>query len=56
VDEGFYAFDPMAIGPGCGTVSLVLSSVKDPEKTETRVVDPAVIAQVWKDFAAYREK
>jgi len=56
VDEGFYAFDPMAIGPECGTVSLVLSSVKDPEKTETRVVDPAVIAQVWKDFAAYREK
>ena len=54
VDEGFYAFDPMAIGPECGTVSLVLSSVKDPDKTETRVVDPAVIAQVWKDFAAWR--
>ena len=56
VDEGFYAFDPMAIGPQCGTVSLVLSSVKDPDKTETRVVDPAVIARVWQDFAAYREK
>ena len=54
VDEGFYAFDPMVIGPECGTVSLVLSSVKDPDKTETRVVDPAVIAQVWKDFAAWR--
>ncbi|HKV98529.1 MAG TPA: serine protease [Vicinamibacterales bacterium] len=56
VDEGFYAFDPMAIGPQCGTVSLVLSSVKDPDKTETRVVDPGLIAQVWKDFAAYRDK
>ncbi|HUL74863.1 MAG TPA: serine protease, partial [Vicinamibacterales bacterium] len=56
VDEGFYAFDPMAIGPQCGTVSLVLSSVKDPAKTETRVIDPAVIARVWQDFAAYREK
>lgn len=56
VDEGFYAFDPMAIGPQCGTVSLVLSSVKDPDKTETRVIDPVLIAQVWKDFAAYREK
>lgn len=56
VDEGFYAFDPMAIGPQCGTVSLVVSSVKDPEKTETRVIDPAVIAQVWKDFAAYRDR
>ncbi len=54
VDEGFYAFDPMAIGPECGTVSLVLSSVKEPDKTETRVVDPVVIAQVWKDFEAYR--
>ena len=54
VDEGFYAFDPMALGPQCGTVSLVLSSVKEPGKTETRVIDPAVIAQVWKDFAAYR--
>ena len=51
-----HAFDPMTIGPQCGTVSLVLTSVKDPGKTETRGVDSAVIAQVWKDFAAYREK
>jgi hypothetical protein len=56
VDEGFYAFDPMAIGPQCGSVSIVLSSVKQPDKTETRVIDPVLIAQVWKDFAAYREK
>ena len=56
VDEGFYAFDPMAIGPQCGTVSLVLSSIKDAAKTETHAIDPAVIAQVWKDFSAYREK
>jgi hypothetical protein len=56
VDEGFYAFDPMAIGPQCGTVSIVLSSVKEPDKTETRVIDPVLIAQVWKDFSAYREK
>jgi S1-C subfamily serine protease len=56
VDEGFYAFDPMAIGPQCGSVSIVLSSVKEPDKTETRVIDPVLIAQVWKDFAAYREQ
>jgi hypothetical protein len=54
VDEGFYVFDPAAIGPQCGTVSLVLSSMKNPDKTETKVVDAGVIAQVWKDFAAYR--
>jgi len=52
VDEGFYAFDPMAIGPHCGAVSLVLSSVKDPSKTETRVIDPALIARVSKDFGS----
>jgi hypothetical protein len=46
----------MAIGPQCGSVSIVLSSVKQPDKTETRVIDPVLIAQVWKDFAAYREK
>ncbi len=56
VEEGLYAFDPMAIGPQCGTVSLVLSSVKDADKTETKVIDPVVIAQVWKDFSAWREK
>lgn len=56
MDEGFYAFDPGAIGPSCGTVSLVLSSAKDPAKTETRVINSGVIAQVWSDFAAYREK
>ena len=56
VDEGFYAFDPLAIGPQCGSVSIVLSSVKEPDKTETRVIDPVLIAQVWKDFAAYRDK
>jgi hypothetical protein len=56
VDEGFYAFDPMAIGPHCGTVSLVLSSIEAPDETETKVVAPAVIARVWNDFASYRER
>ncbi|MEO8482210.1 MAG: serine protease [Acidobacteriota bacterium] len=54
VEEGFYAFDPSAIGPDCGTVSIVLSSVKDPDKTETRVVAPAMVKQVWADLATYR--
>jgi hypothetical protein len=52
VDEGFYIFDPAAIGPHCGTVSLVVSSVKDPARTETRVVDAALIKRVWDDFSA----
>jgi hypothetical protein len=50
--EGFYAFDPASIGTQCGTVSLVLSSVKEPDKTATTVVPPSVIAKVAQDFAA----
>jgi hypothetical protein len=54
IEEGFYVFDPAAIGPHCGTVSVVLSSVKDPSRTETRVVDRAVVNRVWEDFATFR--
>ncbi len=54
IEEGFYAFDPGAIGPDCGTVSIVLSSVKEPDKTETRSVDPAIVRRVWDDFASVR--
>lgn len=54
IEEGFYVFDPAAIGPDCGTVSLVLSSLKDPDRTETRVVDPAIVRRVWDDFAGLR--
>jgi hypothetical protein len=54
IDEGFYVFDPGAIGPDCGSLSIVLSSVKDPNKTETRVVDPAIVRRVWDDFASVR--
>jgi hypothetical protein len=51
IDEGLYVFDPAAIGSQCGKVSLVLSSVKEPGRTETRVVDPAVIKRIAQDFA-----
>jgi hypothetical protein len=54
VEEGFYVFEAGAIGPECGSVSIVLSSVKDPSKTETRTVDPAIVRRVWDDFADVR--
>jgi len=54
VEEGLYVFDPAAIGPHCGTVSIVLSSVKEPDKTETRIIAPGIVNQVWQDFAIYR--
>jgi len=53
--EGLYAFDPGALGPQCGTVKLVLYSEKEPEKGDTRVVDPRVVQQIWQDFTPYRE-
>jgi hypothetical protein len=52
IGEGFYAFDLGAIGPACGTVSIVLSSVKDPDRTETRAVDAAIVRRVREDFAS----
>jgi S1-C subfamily serine protease len=52
--EGLYVFDPGALGPECGTVKLVLYSEKEPEKGDTRVVDPKLLQQIWQDFAPYR--
>jgi S1-C subfamily serine protease len=48
--EGLYAFDPAALGPGCSSVTLVLYSEKEPAKADTRVVEPAVLQQIWRDF------
>jgi S1-C subfamily serine protease len=52
--EGLYVFDPGALGPDCGTVKLVLYSEKEPEKGDSRPVDPKVLQQIWQDFAPYR--
>jgi S1-C subfamily serine protease len=56
VREGLYVFDPQALGPQCKSVRLVLYSEKDPEKPDTKTVDPKVIERIWQDFAAYRAK
>ena len=52
--EGLYVFDPGALGPHCGTVKLVMYSEKDLEKGDTRVVDPGLLEQIWRDFEPYR--
>jgi S1-C subfamily serine protease len=54
IDEGLYVFDPSALGPSCASVKLVLYSRKEPEKADTRVVDPKFVQQIWQDFALYR--
>ena len=38
----------------CTAVKLTLVSEKDPEKPDTRVVDPRIVEQIQKDFAGYR--
>ena len=50
VYEGLYLFDPAALGPQCGTVTLGLFSEKQPEKEDTRVVDPKILQQIWRDL------
>jgi hypothetical protein len=52
--EGLYVFDPDALGPDCGIVKLVIYSDKAPGKSDTRVVEPRVIQQIWQDFEPYR--
>jgi Trypsin-like peptidase domain len=54
IDEGLYVFDPGALGPHCGTVTLVLYSEAGPEQGDRRVVDPKILEQIWQDFAPYR--
>ena len=55
IEEGLYVFDPGALGPHCGTVTLVLHSVTGPEQGDRRVVDAKILEQVWLDFEPYRK-
>jgi hypothetical protein len=55
IDEGLYVFDPGALGPHCGTVTLVLHSAAGPEQGDKRVVDPKILEQIWQDFEPYRK-
>ena len=54
IEEGLYVFDPGALGPHCGTVTLVLYSETGPEQGDRRVVDPKILEQIWQDFEPYR--
>jgi len=52
--EGLYVFDPGALAPSCSSVKLTMFSEKEPNKADTRVVEPRIIQQIWQDFAGYR--
>jgi S1-C subfamily serine protease len=54
VYEGLYVFAPDALRPDCASVKLVLYSEKEPDKGETKVIEPAIVERAWQDFAPYR--
>ena len=54
IREGLYVFAPDALGPQCKAVKVVLYSEKDPQKQDSRVVDPHILERIWQDFAPYR--
>ncbi len=50
---GIYSYPPDAISPSCGKVTLQLFSEKDPDKSESRILDPKSVDRVWNDFRPY---
>lgn len=54
VHEGLYVFAPEALTADCGTVTLEVYSEKAPGTPEMVAVEPAVLGQIWQDFAPYR--
>jgi hypothetical protein len=49
--EGLYVFDPAALGPQCGSVTVTFYSENEPDKGDTRVINPTVLEQIARDFA-----
>lgn len=54
VREGLYVFDPGALGPQCGAVTLSLASEKSPGRADTVTIPANVVDRLWQDFAPYR--
>jgi len=54
IDEGLYVFDPDALAPSCAGMKLVMYSQKQPDRADTRVIDPRMVQRIWDDFAPIR--
>jgi S1-C subfamily serine protease len=54
VREGLYVFDPGALGPHCGPITLSVSSEKTPGKADQVTLPAQVVERLWEDFAPYR--
>lgn len=48
IREGLYVFDLKAFGPHCPTVRFSMYSEKDPQKPDTKAIDPKLFEQLTK--------
>ncbi len=46
IREGLYVFERAAFGPQCSTVKFSMFSEKDPQKADTKAVDPKLFEQI----------
>lgn len=53
--QGLYSYQPDAISPTCGGMSLEIFSEKDPNTPITQPVETATVERVWADFEPYRK-
>jgi serine protease Do len=53
ISEGLYVYDPASVGSQCSKVTLSLFSDKQPDKADTRTVDPRILEQIATDFAPF---
>jgi hypothetical protein len=54
IREGLYVFDPDALGPHCGTVTLSIYPENASARADALTVPTPVLRQAWDDFAPYR--
>jgi S1-C subfamily serine protease len=50
---GIYSYPANAISPACDKVTLQIFSEREPEKSESKELDPKTIDRVWDDFKPY---
>jgi len=53
--EGFYTYSYDAISSDCEKVTLQIFSEKEPDKPESKILDPKTVAQVVTDFEPFRK-
>jgi hypothetical protein len=53
IREGLYVFDPKQFSTECTAMKLVMFSEKEPDKPDTKVVDPKIVTQVQSDFSTF---